>query len=614
MRYQYGSDGGAVVTDAAGNALASRPGTVWTARTGGSQVTDILTLAGAATGGTVTTDSTGRLAWQGPDGVTATLWWDSGGVRWAVLPTEPDRVARAMVDTYGVSASSIGSPGGIASLDGGGKVPEGQLPDLAASYIPRPAGGQAGDSLLRGSGTSVYWGRVSAGTVAPWAGLDSVTAPRWIAHRGAGLLAPENSLEAFRMSAALAADAIEIDVYKVSDGGLFVMHDSTVDRTSNLSGTTSALTTPAALRGRIDAGSWFANTWPSDLRIPLFADVLASIGNTVPMIVHCNNAGSGAAAVAEILRQELEQSVLIMAWTEAELAAARTAGIPSILLDVDGVLSGQTYAGLIAAGTKYLGVDHSQTTNATINAAAAAGLRVLVYTVNRRSAVAALPAGTVWGVISDDPWYARGVQSLRTTDLNAAGTFLHGMQGIADVPDYRGFYTLGSPSWWGLDASGTGQADIVTNGGYVSCLHGYLGPLPSAFTVDYDYVLDASDYASASHQLTLTLGDRQFDDNGGAAANPNGYNILIRTNGVIDVYSVTGGTPTSIGTVATAAITPGSAQHLRVQVTATQIIVTRTNITAPNSVTVTNSTYRGGMYPHLGVRDTKTRWSAIAVT
>ncbi|MFD3517695.1 glycerophosphodiester phosphodiesterase [Streptomyces sp. NPDC058657] len=614
MRYEYGSDGGSVVTDSAGNILSGRPGTVWTARTGGSQVTDILTLGGAATGGTVTTDSTGRLAWQGPDGVTSTLWWDSGGARWAVLPTEPDRVARAMVDEYGVPSSAIGSPGGIASLDGGGKVPAGQLPDLGASYLPRPAGGQAGDSLLRGAGTSVYWGRVSAGTIAPWAGLDSLTAPRWFAHRGAALMAPENSLESFRMSAALNADAIEIDVYKVSDGGLFVMHDTTMDRTSNLTGTTSALTTPAALRGRIDAGTWFANTWPSDLRIPLFSDVLADIGGTIPMIVHCNNSGSGAAAVAEILRQELADSVLIMAWTEAELVAARAAGIPSVLLDVDGVLSGQTYAGLIAAGTQYLGVDHSQTTNATITAAAAAGLRVLVYTVNRRSAVAALPATGVWAVISDDPWYVRGAQSLRTTDNFAAGTFLHGMPGIADVPDYRGFWQLGTPSWWGLDASGSGQADILANGGYVSVLHGYLGPLPAAFTIDYDFVLDVSDYASASHQLTLSVGDRQFDDNGGGAANPSAYNVLVRTNGTIDVYSVAAGVPTNIGTVATAAITPGTTQHLRVQVTATQIIVTRTNITAPNSVTITNSTYRGGMYPHLGVRDTKTRWSALAVT
>ncbi|MFE6429384.1 glycerophosphodiester phosphodiesterase [Streptomyces rochei] len=612
MRYQYGSDGGSVVTDAAGNAVVGRPGAVWTARTGGSQVTDVLTLAGTATGGTVTTDSRGRIAFQGPDGVTATLWWDGGdGTRWAILPTETDRIARGQVETYGVLASTVGEPGGPASLDPTGHLEQDQLPDLSASYLARPAGGQSGDALLRGPSGAPYWGRLTAGTTSPWAALEQQAAPRWIAHRGAALLAPENTIEAFRMADQLNADALELDVYRTPDGGLFCMHDTTVDRTSNLSGTTANLTVPGALRGRIDAGSWFANSWPSDLRIPLFADALAEIGNHIPIIVHCNNSGSGALAVAEIQRQELDHAVLIMAWTEAELAAARAAGIPSLLLDADGVLSGQTYAGLLAAGTQYLGVDYSQTSNTTINAAAAAGLRVIVYTVNRRSHFAALPTtGSVWGIVSDDPWYVRGNSQMRTSDLFGAGTFYHGMPGITDAGDYRGYFQ--APAWFGLDASGTAMA---SNGGYVSCMQGYLGPLPSTFTLDFDFVIDTSDYATASMQVAFSVGDTQYDDDTtGTSAKPNGYNLLVRTNGTIDVYRVTGGTSTSIGTVATAAITTGTTQHLRIQMTATQIIVTRTNIAAPNSVTATDSTYRGGLYPHFGVRDTKTRWANVAVT
>ncbi|MFF8879593.1 glycerophosphodiester phosphodiesterase [Streptomyces flaveolus] len=615
MRSQYGSDGGSVVTDAAGNAVANRQGSVYTTRTGGSQVTDLLTLAGTATGGTITTDSRGRLAFQGPDGVTATLWWDGGdGTRWAILPTETDRIARAQVDSYGVLASSLGQPGGPASLDDSGHLEPEQIPDLSGSFLPRPAGGQTGDALLRGASGDPYWGRLTSGTVSPWAALEQLPAPRWIAHRGGSLLAPENTIEAFRMADQLGADALELDVYRTVDGGLFCMHDSTVDRTSNISGSTAALTVPAALRGRIDAGTWFANSWPSDLRIPLFADVLADIGNTIPMIVHCNNSGSGAAAVAEIQRQELDQAVLIMAWTEAELVAARAAGIPSLLLDSDGVLSGQTYAGLLAAGTQYLGVDYSQATTATINSAAAAGLRVLAFTVNRRSDYAKLPAGSVWGVISDDPWYVKSGQQMRTSDLYGAGTFYHGMVGITDAADNRGFFQAGSPNWWGLDASGA--TNMAANGGFIGVMQGYLGPLPSAFTLDFDFVIDVSDYTSASLQIALTKDDVQYDDESaqGVSAKNNGYNILVRASGVIDVYRVTGGTSTSIGTVATAAITAGTTQHLRIQMTATQIIVTRTNITAPNSVTATDSTYRGSLYPHLGVRDTKTRWANVAVS
>ncbi|WP_162603042.1 glycerophosphodiester phosphodiesterase family protein [Streptomyces sp. CS081A] len=617
MRYTYGSDGGDVVTDTAGNILTARSGTVWTARSGGSQVTDILTLTGTPTGGNVVTDSRGRLAFQGPDDTTATLWWDTGGgVRWAVQPTETDRIARTQVEKYGVLASTVGEPDGVAGLDSNGLVPQDQLPNLSASYVPYPAGGQSGDTLMRGAGQAVYWGRSSAGTVSPWAALEAQAGPRWFAHRGGANLFPENTLEAVRGAVALGTDAVEIDVYRTStDAGLFVMHDTTMDRTSNLAGSTAGLTIPAALRGRIDAGSWFANTWPSDLRIPLFSDVLADVGNTVPLIVHCNNSQSGNAAVAEILRQELEQAVCIMAWGESGLIAARAAGIPNVLLDSDGILTGGlTYASLLASGTGYLGVDYSQTTNATIQAAHAAGLKVMVFTVNRRADFAALPTdGSVWAVISDDPWYVKGTSALRSTDLFAAGTFYHGMPGLADTGDYRGFFQLGSPNWWGLDAVTAGPPD-TSNGGFAGVGHHYLGPLPNTFTLDFDYVLDAVDYASASLQVMLGVGDRQYDDQGGGAANPNGYNILVRSNGTIDVYRITNGTPTSIGTVATAAIGLGTTQHLRVQVTATQIIVTRTNIAAPNSVTITNSTYRGGMYPNFGVRDTKARWANVAVT
>lgn len=297
-----------------------------------------------------------------------------------------------------------------------------------------------------------------------------------------------------------------------------------------------------------------------------------------------------------------------------ELVAARAAGIPTVLLDADGVLSGQTYAGLLAAGTGYLGVDASSATNATINAAAAAGLRVMVYTVNRRTTYAALAGGgSVWAVISDDPWYVRGTSALRASDLFAAGTFHHGMPAIPDLVDYRGAFTIGSPNWWGLDASGTVIPEINTNSGFGAVGHFYLGPLASNFTMDFDYVIDTTDYSSASLQVYLGVGDLPFDDQGTDTA-CNGYNILVRQSGTIDVYRVTAGVPTSIGTVATAAITTGTTQHLRIQLTATQIIVTRTNIAPTNSVTVTNSTYRGGMYPAFGVRDTKTRWANVAIT
>ena len=56
--------------------------------------------------------------------------------------------------------------------------------------------------------------------------------PRWIAHRGAGKLAPENTLAAFRLGAAHGYRAFECDVKLSADGVPFLLHDATLDRTA----------------------------------------------------------------------------------------------------------------------------------------------------------------------------------------------------------------------------------------------------------------------------------------------------------------------------------------------------------------------------------------------
>ena len=60
--------------------------------------------------------------------------------------------------------------------------------------------------------------------------------PRWVAHRGAGKLAPENTLAAFRLGAAHGYRMFECDVKLSADGVLFLMHDATLERTTNGSG------------------------------------------------------------------------------------------------------------------------------------------------------------------------------------------------------------------------------------------------------------------------------------------------------------------------------------------------------------------------------------------
>ncbi len=77
-----------------------------------------------------------------------------------------------------------------------------------------------------------------------------------LAHRGGGGLHPENTLGAFEYSAEMGVDVLELDVHSTADGVLVVLHDATVDRTTNGSGRISAMTLEAVKK--LDAGYKFS--------------------------------------------------------------------------------------------------------------------------------------------------------------------------------------------------------------------------------------------------------------------------------------------------------------------------------------------------------------------
>lgn len=78
--------------------------------------------------------------------------------------------------------------------------------------------------------------------------------PRWIAHRGAGLFAPENTLAAFRQGASCGWRMFECDAQISADGVVFLMHDATLERTTNGHGLGCDQPWPAL--SRLDAGAW----------------------------------------------------------------------------------------------------------------------------------------------------------------------------------------------------------------------------------------------------------------------------------------------------------------------------------------------------------------------
>ena len=109
--------------------------------------------------------------------------------------------------------------------------------------------------------------------------------PLLIAHRGGSVLAPENTLTAFRSAAVIwGADMIELDVHATADGHCVVIHDETVDRTTDGSGPVAAAS--LAEVQALDAGYRFTRDWGAThpfrgrgVRIPTIEQVLEALPN-----------------------------------------------------------------------------------------------------------------------------------------------------------------------------------------------------------------------------------------------------------------------------------------------------------------------------------------------
>ena len=96
-----------------------------------------------------------------------------------------------------------------------------------------------------------------------------------LAHRGASGHAPQNTLAAFLMAAEMGADGVELDVHLSADGEAVVIHDDTVDATTDGHGRVSRMTMSEI--ASLDAGSWFDPRFAGQ-RIPTLAQVFELLG------------------------------------------------------------------------------------------------------------------------------------------------------------------------------------------------------------------------------------------------------------------------------------------------------------------------------------------------
>tara|TARA_R110002072_G_scaffold19756_3_gene72833 strand:+ start:1969 stop:2727 length:759 start_codon:yes stop_codon:yes gene_type:complete len=106
--------------------------------------------------------------------------------------------------------------------------------------------------------------------------------PLIIAHRGASGLAPENTLAAFTKAIEIGVDRIEMDLRQTIDGEVVVLHDKTINRTTNGWGSIRKISLKKAKR--YSAGSWFHHDFSSE-RIPTFREVLELVDGKTTLLL-----------------------------------------------------------------------------------------------------------------------------------------------------------------------------------------------------------------------------------------------------------------------------------------------------------------------------------------
>ena len=104
--------------------------------------------------------------------------------------------------------------------------------------------------------------------------MAALNVPRVIGHRGAAEAAPENTLESFAEAKRQGAAWVEYDAKLTADNAVILLHDDTIDRTSN--GTGLAAQKTLAEMKALDAGSWHGANW-ADARIPTLAETMTKL-------------------------------------------------------------------------------------------------------------------------------------------------------------------------------------------------------------------------------------------------------------------------------------------------------------------------------------------------
>ena len=239
-----------------------------------------------------------------------------------------------------------------------------------------------------------------------------------VAHRGASAELPENTMAAFRRAVEMGADAIELDVHLTADGELAVIHDETVDRTTDGSGAVAGMTMKQ-LRA-LDAGHRFADAdgaFPhraAGHTIPTLAEVLDWLPDGVGLVVELKARGAADAVVEALRGRPVREAGAASAISFDEAAIDRVHELDPGLATGYLLVPTQAFESALAWAVEHghvgvhpwegdLGLDPVS----KLAQALAYGRLVGCYVVNEPARMQQLAAYGLWGFVTDVPDVAR---------------------------------------------------------------------------------------------------------------------------------------------------------------------------------------------------------------
>jgi glycerophosphoryl diester phosphodiesterase len=408
-----------------------------------------------------------------------------------------------------------------------------------------------------------------------------VEEPVIFAHRAAKNIFPESSQEGYRGCVSMGLNVLEMDVRIATDGTLIVHHDDTMERTTNKTGSVERYSAMGFRSAKIDLLPGWEGT------PVLFEDLLREFGNKVIYAPEIKGPGVNEKLVDVIIKYNLQNNVIIQSFSATDLTYAISKGIPVVYLKAQEDYSPQTILGW---GINSVGLSTSLS-DTYVSSCIDAGLKAYMYTVNRRYEYDEFSSLGVHGVFSDDPLWVTRKSPILEWDPFRDQVFTHGHFSPPAISDYTGGDrgTFVSPNKFGWPTTST-KADFS--------LQGWMGELSGAFTLSGKMTLEKSAGSVRWGSIAFCTPNDYFDDYTDSLSK--GYHLLIRESGAIELYIRQGGPAVLLNSIQTTAITEGQSVDFKIQVTSTQVIITREG-TGGGSMTLNNTVHRGG-YVHFGRR------------